>query len=105
MVARGEPFQFTTEPFTKFVPFTVSVNPAEPQYGADGSELDGAERDVTVGGGPGAGLIVKRTMLDTSVVVVACVLEAPATAEPGIWMATCTVPGVVKFDAGTVAVS
>ena len=27
VVTRGEPFQFTTDPFTKFVPFTVSVSP------------------------------------------------------------------------------
>lgn len=30
MVARAEPFQFTTEPLTKLLPFTVSVNVAPP---------------------------------------------------------------------------
>jgi hypothetical protein len=31
VVVRGVPFQFTTDPATKFVPFTTSVKPDEPQ--------------------------------------------------------------------------
>lgn len=31
VVARGEPFQFTTEVLSKFAPVTVSVNPVAPQ--------------------------------------------------------------------------
>jgi hypothetical protein len=77
VVARGEPFQFTTAPFTKFVPFTVSVKLLGLQNGVDAIEFGGAERDEIVGAGPAAGLIVKRTMFDTSVVVVAVVLEDP----------------------------
>lgn len=87
------------------MPITVSVKLLGLQYGVDGIELDGAERDATVGSGPAAALIVKRTMFDTSVVVVALVLEVAATAEPGIWTATFTVPGAAISEAGTVAVN
>jgi len=67
-----------------------------------------AESEVIAGGVPGAGPIVNRTTLEISVVVVADEvfgLVVPDTAEPGISTAICTVPGVVKFDAGTGAVS
>ena len=105
VVARGNPFQFTTEPFAKFEPFTVNVNPLGWQYGVDESEVEGAETDVITGAGPAAAPILKLTMFETSVVVVAVVLEDPETAEPGIWTATRTVPALVKFEAGTIAVS
>jgi hypothetical protein len=37
VVARALPFQFTTDPETKPVPFTVSVNPAPPGATASGT--------------------------------------------------------------------
>lgn len=69
MVARGDPFQFTIESLVKVVPvaaFTVRVRLlALPQNGAEAGE-----RDAIAGGVPGAAPIVKRTMLDISVVFV-----------------------------------
>jgi hypothetical protein len=51
VVGRGDPFQLTTRPFTKFVPFTVSVRLERPQDGTVlGVVVDvDAESDVTVG--------------------------------------------------------
>lgn len=40
------------------------------QYGVEAAEVVGAESEVIAGAGPGAAPIVKRTTLDTSVVVV-----------------------------------
>jgi hypothetical protein len=69
LVARGDPFQFTTESLVNVVPgvtFTVRVKPLGlPQNGAEAGE-----RDAIAGGVPATAPIVKRTMLDTSVVFV-----------------------------------
>lgn len=35
VVARADPFQSTTDPFTKFVPVTVSVNPVGVHEGVE----------------------------------------------------------------------
>lgn len=64
-----------------------------------------AESELIVGEGPAALLIVNRTMLDTAVVVVLETFCVGETAEFGISMATCTVPALVRSEAGTGAVS
>jgi hypothetical protein len=85
VVARAELFQLTIEPFTKFVPFTVSVRPLGLQYGVEGIEVVDAARDEIVGAtATGAEKIVKKLMFDTS---------------PGISTATCTAPGVARSEA------
>ena len=56
VVVRFDPFQRTTEPFTKFVPLTVNVNPAPPMVAELGLML------VVVGTGlPVDVSIVKET--------------------------------------------
>ena len=107
VVARADPFQFTTASLVKVVPlvaFTVSVKPLGlPQKGIETGDIE-----AIAGTGGGIGLIVKRTMLETSVVVVTFPLfgfDVPDTAEPGMSMATCTVPAVVRSEAGTDAVN
>jgi hypothetical protein len=57
------------------VPFTVSVKPWELQYGVEAAKVVEADSEAIDGNGPGAVLIVKRTTLDTSVVVVLLTLE------------------------------
>jgi hypothetical protein len=48
VVARGIPFQLTTDPATKFVPFTTSVKPDEPQYGIEATGVEDGEIEVEV---------------------------------------------------------
>lgn len=92
VVARDEPFQLTTASLVKFVPVTVSVRPFGLHDGVEAFEVVEADSEVIAGGVPGAAPIVKRTILETSVVVVALVLELPEAAEPGMSMAITTVP-------------
>jgi len=62
VVARGAPFQLTTELFTKSVPFTVSVRPVRLQDAVDGAVTDVMAGAEIVNGlppdvpPPGAGL-------------------------------------------------
>lgn len=70
VVGCAVPFQSTIASLVKFVPVTVSVKPCVLQYGVEAAEVVDAESEVIAGAGPGAAPIVKRTTLDTSVVVV-----------------------------------
>lgn len=89
VVARADPFQFTTEPFTKFVPVTVSVNPEVPH---DGMEF------VTVVGDDETEVIAGETIVN------GIPLDVPPPL-PGFCTFTCAVPAARKSEAGIVAVS
>jgi hypothetical protein len=75
VVVCAVPFQFTTASLVKFVPFTVRVKPCVLQYGVEAAEVVDADSEVIAGGVPGVAPIVKRTMFDTSVVVVLLTLD------------------------------
>ena len=49
-MARAEPFQSTTEPLTKFVPLTVSVNPVGLHEGVVLDDVVEDDNEVIVGG-------------------------------------------------------
>jgi len=88
VVARGEPFQSTTEPFTKFAPFTVRVNPAGLHDGVVFDEVVEAD---------------KEEMAGARMVNWIC----PEVPPPGpiVNTLTCEIPTARKSAAGTVALS
>jgi len=83
VVGRGEPFQLTTRPLAKPVPFTVKVKPVGLQNGV----VDGASA-VTV-----ESAIGKEREFDVFAL------------DAGVATATCAVPTDARSDAGTIAVS
>src|SRR5580700_6539687 len=88
VVVRAEPFQSTTEPVTKFVPFTVKVNPVGLHDGVVFDEVVEDDKEVIVGG---------RIVNGSS----------PDVPPPGPIVKTsiCAVPIARKSAAGTVALS
>ncbi len=85
VVERGKPFQLTTSPFVKPVPFTVSVSPVWLQYGV----VVDAESDVSVG----------ERMIGNETELEVLVLDA------GVATATWAVPTEAISAAGSVALS
>lgn len=84
VVERGEPFQLTTSPFAKPVPFTVNVKPVGLQYGV----LFDAESDV-----------MAASVIGNEIGVDVLPLDA------GLATATWAVPTVAISAAGTIALS
>ena len=84
VVARAAPFHRTTEPATKSVPVTVSVNPASPATAAVGFS------PVVVG----TGLVMLKV----------CGFDVPPPGA-GLPTVTCAVPAVAMSAAGMAAVS
>ena len=93
-VARGEPFQFTTDPFTKFVPVTVRVKLVVPQDGADDVEFTDDDSEEMVG----------ATIVNIAAAGAGVVWVVPPPG-PIVNTATWALPRVWKSVAGTVAVS
>ena len=83
-MVRAEPFQSTTDPETKFVPFTVSVKPELP------ASVDVGEIEVVVG----IGLLIVNV----------CAAEVPPPGA-GVTTVTDTVPAIAMSVAGTIAVN
>jgi hypothetical protein len=88
VVARGEPFQSTTEAFKKFVPFTVRVNPEGLHDGVVFDEVVEDDKEEM------AGARIKNGI-------------PPEVPPPGpiVNILTCAVPTARKSAAGTVALS
>ena len=88
VVARSDPFQLTTDVFTKFEPVTVSVKPVMLHDGVEAPEVVDAESDVIDG--------AKIVNVDAG--------EDPPPG-PRVKTMTCAVPVPTKSVAGTVALS
>ena len=84
VVGRGEPFQLTTSPFAKPVPFTVSVRPVELQYGVLFDEVVDAESDVMVARVTGNDTALEVFALDAGVATATCAVATDAISAAGI---------------------
>jgi len=78
--------QLTTDPFTKFAPFTVSVTPGGLHAGVVFDKFVDDDKEVTEGGA-----IVKPNFEEAGV--------------PGLISSMFVVPGLARSTAGTVAIS
>jgi len=90
VVGRGEPFQFTTWPFTKLAPVTVKVNPTGLQYGVEAICVVEAESAVMVGARIGkeiAGLDMPPP--GAGVNTVTCAVPADARSAVGMKVLSC----------------
>jgi len=94
VVTRDEPFQFTTDPFTKFVPPTVRVKLLVPHDGTDAPEVTDDDSDVRDGG----------TIVNVAAAGAGLVWVVPPPG-PIVNTATWAVPRAWKSVDGTVAVS
>lgn len=88
MVARGDPFQSTTEPVTKFEPVTVRVNPVGVHDGVVFEDVVDEDKEVMAGCRIANG-------------------SPPDVPPPGpcVTTTTCAFPMARKSAAGTVALS
>jgi len=102
VVVRAEPFQFTTEVETKFVPFTVKVKPDPPAV------VEVGEMEVVVGTGfkttnavdvaeppPGAGLV--STIVEVPAVAVSVVVSDMVSCVDDATVVVLLVPLKVAF--------
>jgi hypothetical protein len=89
VVSRGEPFQLTTSPFAKPVPFTVSVIPAALQYGVLFEPVVDAESDVMVGKTIGNETELDVLALDTGVATATWAVPTAAMSAAGTGALSC----------------
>lgn len=78
VVGRGDPFQLTTSPFAKPVPFTVRVRPEELQYGVLPDEVVEAESDAMAARETGNETKLDMLALDAGVTTATCAVVVTA---------------------------
>src|ERR1700680_4140496 len=89
VVGRGEPFQFTTNPFTKFVPVTSRVKPVGRHYGVEAICVVDAESIVMVGAWIGNEIGLDVPPPGAGVNTVTCAVPADAISAAGIDVLSC----------------